>query len=102
MRSDHGHTAFVFIAQRCLQRHTPLLVSAQAVRAQAVLRKATELLCQRHCLRQSLAIEQGAYFEGKSRRTDDPLSTKADKPVQADKPRTEASAAGTGTPRAAE
>jgi cytoskeletal protein CcmA (bactofilin family) len=30
---------------------------------------------------QSLAIEQGAYFEGKSRRTDDPLSTKADKPA---------------------
>ena len=31
---------------------------------------------------QSLAIEQGAYFEGKSRRTDDPLSTKADKPAR--------------------
>jgi cytoskeletal protein CcmA (bactofilin family) len=33
---------------------------------------------------QSLAIEQGAYFEGKSRRSDDPLATakpKADKPV---------------------
>ena len=35
---------------------------------------------------QSLAIEQGAYFEGKSRRTDDPLSTKADKPAGPEKP----------------
>ena len=34
---------------------------------------------------QSLAIEQGAYFEGKSRRTDDPLSTKADKPAGPEK-----------------
>jgi cytoskeletal protein CcmA (bactofilin family) len=52
---------------------------------------------------QSLAIEQGAYFEGKSRRTDDPLATKADKPVAADKPRAEPSVAGSGaTPRAAE
>ena len=42
---------------------------------------------------QSLAIEQGAYFEGKSRRTDDPLSTKADKP---------AAASTTAAPRAAE
>ena len=32
---------------------------------------------------QSLAIEQGAYFEGKSRRTDDPLLTKADTPAAA-------------------
>jgi cytoskeletal protein CcmA (bactofilin family) len=47
---------------------------------------------------QSLAIEQGAYFEGKSRRTDDPLSTKADKPAveKAAAPSTPAS------PRAAE
>ena len=37
---------------------------------------------------QSLAIEQGAYFEGKSRRTDDPLSTKADKPAAASTPAT--------------
>src|SRR6476619_1310293 len=52
---------------------------------------------------QSLAIEQGAYFEGKSRRTDDPLAIKADKPAQADKPRAEPNAAATGaTPRAAE
>jgi cytoskeletal protein CcmA (bactofilin family) len=36
---------------------------------------------------QSLAIEQGAYFEGKSRRSDDPLSTKADKPVASATPR---------------
>jgi cytoskeletal protein CcmA (bactofilin family) len=43
---------------------------------------------------QSLAIEQGAYFEGKSRRTDDPLSTKADKPA--------AQAAPSAPPRAAE
>jgi cytoskeletal protein CcmA (bactofilin family) len=42
---------------------------------------------------QSLAIEQGAYFEGKSRRTDDPLSTKADKPAAPSTP---------AAPRAAE
>jgi cytoskeletal protein CcmA (bactofilin family) len=42
---------------------------------------------------QSLAIEQGAYFEGKSRRTDDPLSTKADKPAASSTP---------AAPRAAE
>jgi len=42
---------------------------------------------------QSLAIEQGAYFEGKSRRTDDPLSTKADKPTASSTP---------AAPRAAE
>jgi cytoskeletal protein CcmA (bactofilin family) len=57
---------------------------------------------------QSLAIEQGAYFEGKSRRSDDPLaevkatvgggSRVADKPASFDaKPHEEASA-----PRAAE
>ena len=57
---------------------------------------------------QSLAIEQGAYFEGKSRRSDDPLaeikaapvaaSRPADKPMSFDaKPHEEASA-----PRAAE
>ncbi len=52
---------------------------------------------------QSLAIEQGAYFEGKSRRTDDPLAIKADKPAQTDKPRAEPGAAGAGAaPRAAE
>ena len=52
---------------------------------------------------QSLAIEQGAYFEGKSRRTDDPLAIKADKPAQTDKPRAEPNAAGAGAaPRAAE
>ena len=37
---------------------------------------------------QSLAIEQGAYFEGKSRRSDDPLAeaktAAADKPAEAD------------------
>ena len=48
---------------------------------------------------QSLAIEQGAYFEGKSRRTDDPLSTKADKPAAPDKSATPGTAA---APRAAE
>jgi len=42
---------------------------------------------------QSLAIEQGAYFEGKSRRRDDPLSTKADKPTASSTP---------AAPRAAE
>jgi len=42
---------------------------------------------------QSLAIEQGAYFEGKSRRADDPLSTKADKPTASSTP---------AAPRAAE
>ena len=40
---------------------------------------------------QSLAIEQGAYFEGKSRRTDDPLeevkASPAGSPRPADKPR---------------
>jgi cytoskeletal protein CcmA (bactofilin family) len=52
---------------------------------------------------QSLAIEQGAYFEGKSRRSDDPLaevkavggggSRPSDKPSGFDqKPRDEASA----------
>ncbi len=51
---------------------------------------------------QSLAIEQGAYFEGKSRRSDDPLaeikaapaagSSRPDKPMSFDaKPRDEAS-----------
>jgi len=44
---------------------------------------------------QSLAIEQGAYFEGKSRRSDDPLAIK-----QADKPAT-ASDAQPATPNAA-
>ena len=58
-------------------------------------------------IHQSLAIEQGAYFEGKSRRTDNPLEVKAssagsprpvDKPSDFDsKPHDEASA-----PRAAE
>jgi len=42
---------------------------------------------------QSLAIEQGAYFEGKSRRSDNPLAAvvqPADKPAAgADKPRAE-------------
>ena len=47
---------------------------------------------------QSLAIEQGAYFEGKSRRTDDPLSTKADKPARGQGPAPSTPAA----PRAAE
>ncbi|HSA67860.1 MAG TPA: polymer-forming cytoskeletal protein, partial [Methyloceanibacter sp.] len=51
---------------------------------------------------QSLAIEQGAYFEGKSRRTDDPLATKADKPAAADKPRAENAAGAGAAPRAAE
>jgi cytoskeletal protein CcmA (bactofilin family) len=52
---------------------------------------------------QSLAIEQGAFFEGKSRRTDDPLATKTlDKPTAAsDKVRTEPATAG-AAPRAAE
>jgi cytoskeletal protein CcmA (bactofilin family) len=52
---------------------------------------------------QSLAIEQGAFFEGKSRRTDDPLATKtADKPTAAsDKARTEP-ATPDAAPRAAE
>jgi cytoskeletal protein CcmA (bactofilin family) len=36
---------------------------------------------------QSLAIEQGAYFEGKSRRSDDPLAElKAEKSGKSDKP----------------
>lgn len=56
---------------------------------------------------QSLAIEQGAYFEGKSRRSDNPLEEmksaaprSADKPSGFDsKPHDEASAS---TPRAAE
>jgi len=52
---------------------------------------------------QSLAIEQGAYFEGKSRRTDDPLATKPDKPAAPDNPRAEPGAAGaSAAPRAAE
>jgi cytoskeletal protein CcmA (bactofilin family) len=47
---------------------------------------------------QSLAIEQGAYFEGKSRRSDDPLAIK-----QADKPATASDKAGAqpATPNAA-
>jgi cytoskeletal protein CcmA (bactofilin family) len=48
---------------------------------------------------QSLAIEQGAYFEGKSRRTDDPLSTKADKPAAPEKAAAPSTPA---APRAAE
>ncbi len=48
---------------------------------------------------QSLAIEQGAYFEGKSRRTDDPLSTKVDKPATAEKAAAPSTPA---APRAAE
>jgi cytoskeletal protein CcmA (bactofilin family) len=48
---------------------------------------------------QSLAIEQGAYFEGKSRRTDDPLSTKADKPAGPEKAAAPSTPA---APRAAE
>lgn len=52
---------------------------------------------------QSLAIEQGAFFEGKSRRSDDPLATKtADKPAPtSDKARAEQATAG-AAPRAAE
>jgi cytoskeletal protein CcmA (bactofilin family) len=52
---------------------------------------------------QSLAIEQGAYFEGKSRRSDDPLGAKAaDKPAApSDKVRAEPATPG-ATPRAAE
>jgi cytoskeletal protein CcmA (bactofilin family) len=55
---------------------------------------------------QSLAIEQGAYFEGKSRRSDDPLAevkapgTASSRPTGLDqKPHDEASAI---PPRAAE
>jgi cytoskeletal protein CcmA (bactofilin family) len=47
---------------------------------------------------QSLAIEQGAYFEGKSRRSDDPLSIK----VAADKPASESAPAVGSPPYAAE
>jgi cytoskeletal protein CcmA (bactofilin family) len=47
---------------------------------------------------QSLAIEQGAYFEGKSRRSDDPLSLK----VAADKPASESAPAVGSPPHAAE
>jgi cytoskeletal protein CcmA (bactofilin family) len=52
---------------------------------------------------QSLAIEQGAYFEGKSRRSDDPLGAKAaDEPAAAsDKARAEPGTPD-ATPRAAE
>jgi cytoskeletal protein CcmA (bactofilin family) len=35
---------------------------------------------------QSLAIEQGAYFEGKSRRSDDPLAEIKAAPVAASRP----------------
>ena len=53
---------------------------------------------------QSLAIEQGAYFEGKSRRSDDPLGAKAaDEPAAAsDKARAEPAGTPDATPRAAE
>jgi cytoskeletal protein CcmA (bactofilin family) len=47
---------------------------------------------------QSLAIEQGAYFEGKSRRSDDPLSIKA----PAEKPASENASGAGSQPRAAE
>jgi cytoskeletal protein CcmA (bactofilin family) len=49
---------------------------------------------------QSLAIEQGAFFEGKSRRADDPLSTKAEKPAGSDK--SPATPSDSAAPRAAE
>jgi cytoskeletal protein CcmA (bactofilin family) len=48
---------------------------------------------------QSLAIEQGAFFEGKSRRSDDPLSTKSDKPAAPDNAAVSSTPA---APRAAE
>jgi cytoskeletal protein CcmA (bactofilin family) len=56
---------------------------------------------------QSLAIEQGAYFEGKSRRSDDPLAevkTGPGSPSRADKSAGSDTASGssTVTPRAAE
>jgi cytoskeletal protein CcmA (bactofilin family) len=44
-------------------------VRAVRVRLQASSHVEGDLLCQ------TLAIEQGAYFDGKSRRSDDPLST---------------------------
>ncbi len=47
---------------------------------------------------QSLAIEQGAYFEGKSRRSDDPLAIK----TTAEKPASESTPAPGSQPRAAE
>jgi cytoskeletal protein CcmA (bactofilin family) len=47
---------------------------------------------------QSLAIEQGAYFEGKSRRSDDPLAIK----TTAEKPASERAPAPGSQPRAAE
>jgi cytoskeletal protein CcmA (bactofilin family) len=47
---------------------------------------------------QSLAIEQGAYFEGKSRRSDDPLAIKASQ----DKPTAESAPSADAPPRAAE
>jgi cytoskeletal protein CcmA (bactofilin family) len=52
---------------------------------------------------QSLAIEQGAYFEGKSRRSDDPLaevktaSPRSDKPAGSDKPTGSASPSGSSS-----
>src|SRR5215470_10859751 len=52
---------------------------------------------------QSLAIEQGAYFEGKSRRSDDPLATKqADKPAAPPDKADAQPANPTPAPRAAE
>lgn len=55
---------------------------------------------------QSLAIEQGAYFEGKSRRSDNPLAaakSSAEKPSAADdKSRSEKESSGQSKPRAAE
>ena len=57
---------------------------------------------------QSLAIEQGAYFEGKSRRSDDPLSEVKAAPggnssrAAADKPASFDAKPETSAPRAAE
>jgi cytoskeletal protein CcmA (bactofilin family) len=55
---------------------------------------------------QSLAIEQGAYFEGKSRRSDDPLKEGVSTKPSADKPkvevRVERQAESATPPRAAE
>jgi cytoskeletal protein CcmA (bactofilin family) len=62
---------------------------------------------------QSLAIEQGAYFEGKSRRSDDPLAEvkatssapRPDKPAGSERPAEHASFSGGASPlssRAAE
>ena len=50
---------------------------------------------------QSLAIEQGAFFEGKSRRSDDPLSPSQEAPVERApaKPQLVADRAETGTGR---